>query len=181
MNLKPILQAILEDYALPLDGDHGVAHWARVLENGLRLLSETQANIEVVSLFAVLHDSQRIDDCTDPEHGPRAAEYATKLRGSLFELNDHDFRLLYRACEGHTHERTHPDVTIQTCWDADRLDLGRVGVNPHPDRLCTEVAKRSETINWANGRAVFHVIPKLVLDDWGIDLMKKRSWRGPHA
>ena len=29
MNLKPILQAILEDYALPLGGDHGVAHWAR--------------------------------------------------------------------------------------------------------------------------------------------------------
>lgn len=177
MNLKPILQAILEDYALPLDGAHGVAHWARVLENGLRLSGETKANIEVVSLFAILHDSQRIDDCTDPEHGPRAAEYATKLRGSLFDLNDHDFRLLYRACEGHTHERTHPDVTIQTCWDADRLDLGRVGVNPHPDRLCTEVAKRPETINWANGRAVFQVIPKLVLEEWGIDLMKKRSWR----
>ena len=49
MNLKPILQAILEDYALPLGGDHGVAHWARVLENGLRLAEETGANVEVVS------------------------------------------------------------------------------------------------------------------------------------
>lgn len=35
MNLKPVLQAILEHYVLPLGGDHGVAHWARVLENGL--------------------------------------------------------------------------------------------------------------------------------------------------
>ena len=49
--------------------------------------------------------------------------------------------LLYRACHGHTHERNHPDVTIQTCWDSDRLDLGRVGITPHPSRLCTEVAK----------------------------------------
>ena len=34
------------------------------------------------------------------------------LRGRLFELDDHDFGLLRRACAGHTHERTHPDVTI---------------------------------------------------------------------
>ncbi len=69
MSLKPILQVILEDYALPIAGDHGVAHWARVLENGLRLAEETGANVEVVSLFAVLHDSRRINEMTDPEHG----------------------------------------------------------------------------------------------------------------
>jgi uncharacterized protein len=33
------------------------------------------------------------------------------------------------------------DVTVQTCWDADRLDLGRVGITPRPDRLCTEQAR----------------------------------------
>ncbi len=113
------IDAFLEDYALPLDGDHGVAHWARVLENGLRLAEETQANVEVVSLFAVLHDSRRINEFGDPDHGPRAAAFAAKLRGRVFELEDSEFRLLCRACEGHTHERTHPDVTIQTCWDSD--------------------------------------------------------------
>lgn len=82
MNLKPVLQAILEDYALPLGGDHGVAHWARVLENGLRLAEETGANVGVVSLFAVLHDSRRINEVTDPEHGPRAAEFAAELHGA---------------------------------------------------------------------------------------------------
>jgi len=30
---------------------------------------------------------------------------------------------------------------------------------PHPSRLCTEVAKRPETIRWADGRARFGVIP----------------------
>ena len=170
IDLRLVLQGILEDYALPINGDHGVSHWARVLENGLRLAEDTGANVEVVSLFAVLHDSQRINEGTDPDHGPRAAEFAVEIRGSVFDLDDHEFRLLYRACEGHTHERTHPDVTIQTCWDSDRLDLGRVGIMPHPSRLCTEIAKKPETIRWADGRASFGVVPKFVLDDWGIDL-----------
>ena len=124
---------ILEGYALPWGGDHGVAHWARVLENGLRLAEETGADLGVVRLFAVLHDSRRVNEVTDPDHGPRAAEFALSLRGHLFDLPDHEFRLLHRACAGHTHERTHPDVTIQTCWDADRLDLGRVGITPAPE------------------------------------------------
>jgi uncharacterized protein len=175
MNLKPILHAILEDYALPLVGDHGVAHWARVLENGLKLAEATGANVEVVSLFAVLHDSRRINEVTDPEHGPRAAEFAAKLRGTVFGLEDHEFRLLYRACEGHTNERNHPDLTIQTCWDSDRLDLGRVGITHHPSRLCTEFAKRPGTIKWADGRACFGVIPTFVLDEWGIDLEQERA------
>jgi hypothetical protein len=29
-NIPLILHAVLEDYALPWDGDHGIAHWARV-------------------------------------------------------------------------------------------------------------------------------------------------------
>jgi uncharacterized protein len=176
MNLLPVLSVILEDYALPLGGDHGVAHWARVLENGWRLAEETGANVEVVSLFAVLHDSRRINEVTDPEHGPRAAEFAAELRGSVFDLGDHEFRLLFRACEGHTHERTHPDVTIQTCWDSDRLDLGRVGIMPHSSRLCTEIGKRPETIKWADGRASFRFVPNFVLEKWGIDLERERAW-----
>ena len=31
--------------------------------------------------------------------------------------------------------------TIDACFDADRLDLGRVGVTPNPDRLATEKGK----------------------------------------
>jgi uncharacterized protein len=61
VNIPLILSTILEDYALPRDGDHGIAHWARVYENGLRLAGETGAIVEVVRLFAVPHDSRRMN------------------------------------------------------------------------------------------------------------------------
>jgi HD superfamily phosphodiesterase len=60
LNIPLILYAVLEDYAVPWGGYHGVAHWARVFENGLRLAEETGAKVEVVELFAVLHDSRRV-------------------------------------------------------------------------------------------------------------------------
>ena len=106
---------------------------------------------------------------TQRAHGPRpwtrAAEFA-RLRSRLLDLPDHTFQLLHRACAGHTHERTHPDVTIQTCWDADRLDLGRVGITPDPGWLCTTAARRPDMIRWADGRASFGVIPELVKQEW---------------
>jgi uncharacterized protein len=170
-DIPSILRVILEDYPLPRDGDHGVAHWARVLENGLRLAQETRANVDVVRLFAVLHDCRRVNEDTDPDHGPRAAAFVRTLRGRLFDLPGPDFRRLQRACAGHTHERTHPDPTIQTCWDADRLDQGRVGMTPHPGYLCTDVAKRPEVIRWADRRATFGVVPEFVREEWGIDLV----------
>ena len=169
-NITLILQAVLDDYALPWGGYHGVAHWARVLENGLRLAEETGANVEVVRLFAVLHDSRRINEGHDPDHGPRAAEFARSSTGSSVRFARPRVPPAASGLSGHTHERTHPDVTIQTCWDADRLDLGRVGITPHPSHLCTEVARRPETIRWADGRARFRVVPEIVWEEWGIDL-----------
>jgi uncharacterized protein len=35
----------------------------------------------------------------------------------------------------------HDDPTIAACWDADPLELPRVGTPPHPDHLGTEAAK----------------------------------------
>jgi uncharacterized protein len=169
MNLAPLLRIILDQYPLPIAGIHGVAHWARVLENGLRLAAQTGADAEVVTLFAVLHDSQRLNEGSDPEHGPRAAEFAAQLRGTAFQLGDEDFLRLTWACHGHTHQHTHPDVTVQTCWDSDRLDLGRVGITPCPTRLCTEAARRKKMIRWANDRASAQLVPTWVIDQWGID------------
>jgi uncharacterized protein len=170
LNLTVIVHTVLADYSLPWDGEHGIAHWARVVENGLRLAEETGALIEVVQLFAVLHDCRRLSEGGDPEHGRRAAELARSLRGEVFDLPDRQFRILHRACAGHTHERTHPDLTIQTCWDADRLDLGRVGMTPDPYFLNTDAAKRPETIRWADERATRGFIPERVKKEWQIDL-----------
>ena len=171
MNLKPIVHAILEEYALPWAGTHGVGHWARVLENGLRLANTTRANIEVVQLFAIFHDARRVNEGVDDGHGQRGADLAAELR-HLFKLPDADFELLYEACAAHTDGLTEADVTIQTCWDADRLDLGRVGIMPERMRLCTKAAKTREMIRWADGWAAFEVVPDLVKGEWGIDLQE---------
>jgi uncharacterized protein len=170
LNISLVLHTVLEDYALSWNGLHGIAHWARVLEHGVRIAAESAAVIEVVQLFAVLHDCRRLNDHSDPEHGPRAAELARSLWGEAFALPQEHFHLLHRACAGHTHERTHPDVTIQTCWDADRLDLGRVGMFPDRRYLSTEIAKRPETIRWADERATSEFVPDFVLTEWKIDL-----------
>jgi uncharacterized protein len=122
----------------------------------------------------VLHDSKRRNEGTDPEHGPRAADFARQLRGTAFELDDDDFEKLVRACHGHTHERTHPDITIQTCWDSDRLDLGRVGIFPDPYYLSTADARDPAMIRWADGRARMEIVPDRVRDEWQIDLNPMR-------
>jgi uncharacterized protein len=41
-----------------------------------------------------------------------------------------------------------------TCWDADRLDLGRVGIRPDPARLCNEAARHPKLLSEAYERSV---------------------------
>ena len=110
------------------NGFHGCAHWMRVLHNG-RLLTETEnANLKVVELFCLLHDTQRQNEDRDPEHGPRAADYARAIRGTTFDLKDDEMELLDEALRYHSDGYVEADITVQVCWDADRLDLGRVGI-----------------------------------------------------
>lgn len=148
-----LISAISQQFNLSLDGIHGKSHWARVLDNGLRLAALNGANINVVSLFALFHDSQRINDARDDNHGKRGAELAFTMRKRYFDISDHEFDLLYNACELHTDGLTESDITIQTCWDSDRLDLGRVNIELDPTYLCTFHAKEPHTLEWANSRA----------------------------
>jgi len=170
MNMQGIARRIVQEYSLPLDGCHGIAHWARVYDIGMRLAESSGADQHVVALFALFHDSRRLNEGYDPDHGQRGAELAAQLRGELFELSDPQFDLLVEACCGHTHCRHHDSITVGTCWDSDRLDLGRVGMVPDPYYLNTDEAKRRETINWAHGRASFYVVPDWIAERWGIDL-----------
>lgn len=166
---RALLRVILKDYALPYFGIHGISHWARVLENGLRLAELTGANKEVVRLFALLHDSKRINETIDPGHGLRGAEFAITLRGTMFNLNDQEFDLLFEACANHTDGKTEADVTVQTCWDADRLDLIRAGITPDPKHLCTTAAKDPEIIRWANARSKNDTTPEFVHSEWLVE------------
>jgi len=123
---------------------HGPNHWRRVLRFGLKIAEESNADVLVVKLFALFHDSRRVNDGHDPDHGLRGAKFAKELRESgSFELEDEQFEKLYFACQWHTDKHHHDDVTIGTCWDSDRLDLGRVWIQPKAEFLNTEAAKRA--------------------------------------
>lgn len=120
---------------------HGPDHWRRVRRNGFLLASRTGADPVVVSLFALFHDSRRDNDGWDPGHGARGAALALALHGAAFEVSGEQFELLHYACTWHTDGLHHNDQTIATCWDADRLDLGRVGIVPSPEFLSTDFAR----------------------------------------
>ena len=165
MLLPELVHTILNQYRLPWRGVHGITHWARVLENGLRLTPSTGARTHVVALFAVFHDSQRSNESHDPGHGRRGAQFANSLRGKAFHLSDEDFALLETACAHHTDRLTAGDITVQTCWDADRLDLRRVGIVPDPRYLCTDPAKAPELLNWAFERSRLQYEPE-ICQDW---------------
>ncbi len=151
---RPLVRLLRGRFVLDWRGIHGAPHWARVRENGIRLAEETGADVRIVELFAFLHDSCRLNDDHDPAHGHRAAEFARSLVGIHIDLDPQDLDLLVTACVGHSHGFLDGDITVRTCWDADRLDLGRVGIRPHADRLCTDAARDPMLIEWAYGRSI---------------------------
>jgi uncharacterized protein len=148
---KALIQTIRNQFALDWHGIHGAPHWARVRENGLRLAESTGANIKG-ELFAFFHDSRRINDGHDPNHGIRASEFARSLLSET--LGEIEMELLVAACNGHSNGGLTGDITVCTCWDADRLDLGRVGIRPDPRYLCTATARNPQIIEWAFARSI---------------------------
>ena len=133
------------------DGIHGVPHWSRVWFHGRRLAASMDVNPAVLAWFAFLHDSQRHNDGRDPLHGHRAADFAVGLRrdGQVGELAKTEFEHLCEAMRLHSDGHTVSDPAIIACWDADRLDLGRVGITPKAHRLCTPHGRKPETIEAA--------------------------------
>jgi uncharacterized protein len=141
-------------FALDWHGIHGASHWARVRANGLRLATHTGANTRVIEAFAFIHDACRENDGHDPLHGERAARLAEEIHGRYLFIDEPELRLLQVACTGHSEGGLKGDVTVLTCWDADRLDLGRVAVRPAPRRLCTPAARDPAILEWAYQRSI---------------------------
>ena len=109
---------------------HGEQHWQAVARVGAELIeSGSGASPAVVFCFAVVHDSQRFDDGIDPDHGLRAARSLSSLT-ALMALSETESEALAVACERHSRAGTDPDATVGTCFDADRLNLWRVGTWP---------------------------------------------------
>lgn len=143
--VRPIFQL---DYQ---NGIHGIPHWSRVWYHGRRIAQSLDVNPAILAWFAFLHDSQRRNDHHDPLHGHRAADFAVTLKreGTLVELSSIEFEQLCEAMRLHSDGNTVGEVSIRACWDADRLDLRRVGIKPEASRLCTPYARSPKVIHEA--------------------------------
>lgn len=160
-----VMRVIVGGYELNPMGIHGLPHWGRVMENGRRLAKAADADPLVVDLFALFHDARRRNESSDPGHGARGAALARELRDALPALADGQLDLLCNACAYHTDGRVDPDPTIGVCWDADRLDLWRVGIPPFGDLLSTEAARDPAVLSWARERSSEYVVPAFV-EEW---------------
>lgn len=139
--MKELVAKVISEAKLANSLIHGVSHWQTVERNGTYLCQFNSADIQVVQLFALFHDSKREDDHRDLEHGPRAEEYLRTI-SELVPLNTAQFEDLCIACRTHTVGKVTENITIGTCWDSDRLDIGRVGIKPHEKFLINPEAKR---------------------------------------
>ena len=138
IDFERLWETVSQQFRCGFHSDHGPNHWRRVEQNGILLAESSRADVLVVRLFALFHDSKRENEFSDPDHGRRGAAYARELRGEFFQVSDEQFGLLDYACTWHTDLAHHTDPTIGTCWDADRLDLGRVGITPDPAYMNTQ-------------------------------------------
>jgi uncharacterized protein len=126
--IAALRDGVLSDPTARTHGLHGTSHWDRVERNGLYLCRFVSADPTIVRLFALFHDCQRQNDHIDPEHGPRAVAYVEALGRGTLGIDAAQWVLLERAMRFHTNGTDPGDVTVSVCWDADRLDIGRVGM-----------------------------------------------------
>ena len=133
--------------------EHGPGHWKRVAAFG-RMLCDLDPSVDrlVVNAFACMHDVERLDNCDDLEHGPRAAMLVKRIRRTyLSYLNDEQIGLLSTACELHTTAISTESYTVNACFDADRLDLLRCGISPDPARMASvsgaDIAAREDFVD----------------------------------
>lgn len=133
---RQLLRAIRDQFRCDWDGMHGIRHWYNVKRNAHEINKWMQAHYGVaadplvIDLFALFHDACRVNEFTDRGHGQRGGELAKKFRGTCFDCTDVQMQLLVDACSRHEYGETSTDPTIGVCWDADRLDLDRVGIWP---------------------------------------------------
>jgi len=130
---------------------HNLSHWQRVEKFGLMIAEKENSDKDVVSWFACLHDARRENDDNDPDHGKRAASLLDELKEKgLVPLSDSQCQQLKEALIFHNNDdAASDDITVRTCWDADRLDLWRAGIKPNPEYMFTNFGKSQKMIDFA--------------------------------
>ena len=144
LDLERILSLVRPSATSLVSMFHGEDHWRQVASIGLDLAARTPGcDPIVVVLFALLHDAQRIGDDPDPPHGARGAALARSLDLGRFGFSREQLALMEAACRDHTGGGLSDDPTIGTCWDADRLTLWRVGIEPAARYMSTAAGREA--------------------------------------
>jgi len=125
---------------------HGLDHWFRVWQNAQLLIgSEPTADLEVVALYALFHDSMRVNDGKDEGHGMRGYALWERIDQRYDKclsqlLTEKRRELFFEACVQHSDGIRSTNPTIAICWDADRMDLHRKGIWPDARYMSTQDA-----------------------------------------
>lgn len=144
MDYNAILNWAIKNSVFANSPWHGVKHWKKVSDNAVMLAHETSGADKVVCrLFGILHDFKREREGRDDNHGSRAANSIEKIRNTLLaDLGNTQFSCLKYAIANHTRTKNIQEPTVACCFDADRIDLPRVGINIDVDYLSTDAAKK---------------------------------------
>lgn len=136
-----------------IDSDiHGERHWSHVNHLGMKLAALMKLNPvqkRCVEVFAWTHDLARRDDGSGNEHAINGAEYFSNELVTLFpDIDELQIEIITSAIKYHSdgvcseeafhmgcfeHIDIHSEDIIKVigcCWDADRLDLIRLGIAP---------------------------------------------------
>lgn len=149
-SLTALVEAVLPRAWRRRSDWHGETHWRCVAATGLTLAAVEEADPTLVFCFGLLHDTRRENEAVDPGHGPRAATFTEQLREEgLLRMEEPRFTSLLTALRLHSNGQVSSDLTIGTCWDADRLHLPRVGITPDPALLSTAAAHGRESLSAA--------------------------------
>jgi uncharacterized protein len=164
---------------------HGPAHWARVHRFGVLLAEREQlpaAGRVCVEVFAWVHDLAREDDSGSNHHAIEGAASLDRVLPAIFDgLSSEQVETIRAAIRYHSDGMTagraydagaFDDLawprelvvpTIGCCWDADRLDLPRVGVHPGAQFMSTsawrEVLPLSEQVHRSVGEDTLFAPP----------------------
>ena len=121
--------------------NHDFTHMRNVEAFGGLMAERTEGvDNDVVHWFAYLHDIERKKDYDDPDHGKRVPEFIDLIRNTyLIDLTNEQIDKLKTACALHADTHKTGDPTIDVCFDADRLDLPRVGINVDPCKMAPQL------------------------------------------
>ncbi|HBG14571.1 MAG TPA: hypothetical protein DDW96_04515 [Synergistaceae bacterium] len=119
---------------------HGIPHLRRVAILSGRLSKAVGEDVESAVVMGFLHDSARKNDGNDIEHAHDSAILARELIERFFPHLDVD--RICDAIEGHADGEVTKDPLTACLWDADRLELKRIGRTIDTELLSTKVAKR---------------------------------------